>query len=143
MLFRSPSSSSQPSKADLAAVMAKRQQKAVEKRAQQQRRLIEAERLAKQQADLEEQRKKLLEENDPELSDEDRDLTLEDPATVFGNMQFDSEVPSLPGTLTLDDHSSPQREVQSHSHRGDNIHLTPKVGTVDPALGTPISVFQG
>ena len=64
-------------------------------------------------------------------------------ATVFGNMKFDSEVPSLPGTLTLDEHSSPQREVQSHSHIGDNIHLTPKVGMVDPAQGTLISVFQG
>ena len=118
--------------------MAKRQQKAVEKRALQQRRRAEAERLAKQQADLEEQRRKLLE--DPELSDEDQDLDqgLEDPATVFGNMQFDSEVPSLPGTLTLGEHSSPQREVQSKSHRGDNIHLTPKVGVADPAQGTPI-----
>ena len=62
---------------------------------------------------------------------------------VFGQMQFDSEVPSLPGTLTLGDPPSPQREVQSKSHSGDNIHLTPKVGVADPAQGTPISVFQG
>ena len=124
--------------------MAKRQQKAVEKRALQQRRRAEAERLAKQQADLEEQRRKLLEE-ELELSDEDQDLNqdLEDPSLVFGQMQFDSEVPSLPNTFTLGDPPSPQREVESKSHRGDNLHLTPKVGVTDPALGTPISVFQG
>ena len=72
MSSQNPSSSSQPTKEDLAATMAKRQQRAVEKRALQQRRRVEAERLAKQQADLEEQRRKLLEY--PELSDEDQDL---------------------------------------------------------------------
>ena len=111
--------------------MAKRQQQAIEKQAQHQRKLIEAERLAKQQAEIEEQRKKLLEEGDLELSNDD--LGLEDPAAVFGNMEFNSEVPSLPSTFTLEGHSSPQREVQSHSHRGDNLQLTPKVGVVDPA----------
>lgn len=121
--------------------MAKRQQRAVEKRAIQQRKLIEAERLAKKQAEIEEQRKKLLEEGDQELSDDD--LGLEDPADVFGKMEFNSEVPSLPSTFTLEGHSSPQREVQSHSHRRDNLQLIPKVGVVDPALMTPISVFQG
>ena len=124
--------------------MAKRQQQAVEKRALQQRRRLEAERLAKEQAVLEEQRRKLLEE-EIELSDKDQDQDqgLEDPALVFGKMKFDSEVPSLPGTLTLGDPPSPHQEVESKSHRGDNLHLTPKVGVTDPAHGTPISVFQG
>ena len=68
---------------------------------------------------------------------------LEDPSLVFGQMHFDSEVPSLPGTLTLGDPPSPQQEVESKSHRGDNLQLTPKVGVTDLAHGTPISVFQG
>ena len=68
---------------------------------------------------------------------------LEDPAVIFGQMQFDSEVPSLPGTFTLGDPPSPQREVESKSHRGDNLQLTPKVGVTDLAHGTPISMFQG
>ena len=127
------------SKAELEATMAKRQEKIIAKRALQQRKLMEAERLARQQAEIEEQRKKLLEEGDLEVSDEDLDEhSLEHAADVFGKMEFDSEVPSLPSVYTLEGHSSPQREVQSRSHRGGNIHSTPNVGVVDPAHTTPI-----
>ena len=88
--------------------MAKRQQQAVEKRALQQRRRIEAERLAKQQADLEEQRRKLLE--DPELSDEDQDLDqdLEDPALVLArcNLTLRYRVCQVRSLLEIHPHHS-------------------------------------
>ena len=105
----------------------------------------EAERLAKEQDALEEQRRKLLEEADLDVSEDDLDATqsLGLPNEVFDKMEFNSEVPSLPSAFTLEGHSSPHREVQSKSHCGDNMQSTPKVGVVDPANKTPISTFQG
>ena len=114
------------------------------------KRQAEAKRLEAEQAALEAQRKKLLEE-DLDVSDDDLDVqgaSLEDPAVVFANMTFSSEVPSLSG-FTLEGHedqplqSSPKREDPPRSHRGEHNPSTPyeEVGGI-LVQKTPISLLQ-
>ena len=72
---QNPSSNLNLSEADLKLAMAQKQERVIAKRAAQQKKKQEAERLAKEHAALEEQRKKLFEEADLDVFEDDLDPT--------------------------------------------------------------------